>query len=89
MDEVLPTAPQKETTPLQELDDWDDFVAARYQPGKSQEQFRNYRADAHPTIAEFYRQNHAHQTLDFVRTKKAEYCGLGEGRRVSGKWRST
>jgi inositol oxygenase len=28
--------------PLQQLDDWDDFVAARYRQGKSEEEFRNY-----------------------------------------------
>ena len=38
MDEVLRTAPLSETAPLKELDDWDDFVATRYQPGKSEEQ---------------------------------------------------
>jgi len=65
--------------PLQQLDDWDDFVAARYRQGKSEEEFRNYKADANPTVTEFYRQNHVHQTLDFVLSKKAEYCGLNRG----------
>ena len=82
MDDLLRTS-----APLKELDDWDDFVATRYQQGKSEEQFRNYRADAHPTVTEFYRQNHAQQTLDFVLKKKAEYCGLRRGR-ASGKWRN-
>ena len=62
--------------PLQKLDDWDDFVAARYRQGKSEEEFRIYKADANPTVTEFYRQNHAHRTLDFVLSKKAEYRGL-------------
>ncbi|PYU09845.1 MAG: inositol oxygenase, partial [Acidobacteria bacterium] len=75
MDEVLNNAP------LKELDDWDDFVSTRYQLGKSEEQFRNYRADANPTVTEFYRQNHAHQTLDFVLKKKGEYCGLKRGKK--------
>jgi len=56
--------------PLQHLDEWDEFVATRYQQGKSEEEFRNYKADANPTVTEFYRQNHAHQTLDFVLRKK-------------------
>src|SRR5438067_2413242 len=75
MDEVLNNAP------LKELDDWDDFVSTRYQLGKSEEQFRNYRADANPTVTEFYRQNHAHQTLDFALKKKGEYCGLKRGKK--------
>ncbi len=67
--------------PMPQLDDWDDFVAARYRQGKSEEEFRNYRADANPTVTEFYRQNHANQTLDFVRGKKAEYCELRRGKK--------
>lgn len=67
--------------PLKQLDDWDDFVATRYKEGKSQEEFRNYKSDANPTVTEFYRQNHAHQTLDFVKAKKAEYCGLNRGKK--------
>jgi inositol oxygenase len=67
--------------PLKQLDDWDDFVATRYKEGKSQEEFRNYKSEANPTVTEFYRQNHAHQTLDFVKAKKAEYCGLERGKK--------
>jgi inositol oxygenase len=62
--------------PLQELDEWDDFVATRYKEGKSEEEFRNYAQDANPRVTEFYRQNHRYQTLDFIKQKKAEYCGL-------------
>jgi inositol oxygenase len=36
---------------------------------------------ANPTVTEFYRQNHAFQTLDFVLSKKAEYCGLTRGKK--------
>ncbi len=67
--------------PLQELDEWDDFVADRYQQGKSEAEFRNYKQDANPRVTEFYRQNHRFQTLDFVLQKKAEYCGLQRGRK--------
>jgi inositol oxygenase len=35
-------------TPMTELDEWDDFVATRYKEGKSEEEFRNYKADANP-----------------------------------------
>src|ERR1700687_6369963 len=73
--------PIADNAPLKELDDWDDFVAIRYQQGKSEEDFRNYKADANRTVTEFYRQNHAYQTLDFVRSKKAEYCSLKRGKK--------
>lgn len=70
-----------EPQPLKELDEWDDFVAARYQPGKSEQEFRNYKEDANPTVTEFYRQNHKYQTLDFVLKKKADFCGLTRGKK--------
>lgn len=65
-----------ENQPLRELDEWHDFVATRYKQGKAEDEFRNYESDANPSVTEFYRQNHARQTLDFVLKKKAEYCGL-------------
>jgi inositol oxygenase len=67
--------------PMKELDDWDDFVATRYRQDKGEEEFRNYQADANPGVTEFYRQNHAHQTLDFVLQKKAQYCPLKLGKK--------
>src|SRR6266478_2614102 len=70
-----------DNAPLKQLDEWDDFVAARYRQDKSEEEFRNYKADANPTVTEFYRQNHAYQTLDFVLSKKAEYCGLNRDKK--------
>ncbi len=74
--------------PLDRLDDWDDFVQERYAPGpapaKAKGQFRDYRAEARPSVKEFYRLNHRHQTYDFVRAKKAEYLPLT--RKRMGVW---
>jgi len=67
--------------PLQHLDDWDDFVASRYREGKNQEEFRNYSVEANPGVAEFYRQNHAYQTVDFVRAKRSEFLALKRGKK--------
>jgi len=67
--------------PMKELDEWDDFVATRYQEGKNEKEFRNYAADANAGVTEFYRQNHVNQTLDFVLRKKAEYGGLQRGKK--------
>lgn len=78
------TAHTNPDQPLRHLDDWDDFVASRYRPGKAEEEFRNYSAEANPSVAEFYRQNHTNQTVDFVRAKQAEYLGLQRGQR--GIW---
>jgi len=66
---------------MQQLEEWDDFVATRYRQGKSDEEFRNYEADANPGVTQFYRQNHANQTFEFVLQKKAEYCGLTRGKK--------
>ena len=68
------------TGPLESLEHWDDFVKSRYRADKNESEFRDYRAGANPGVEEFYRQNHAHQTLDFVLTKKAEYTPLSKRR---------
>ena len=78
--------------PLNHLDDWEESLAARYGPapgplaagGKKAEEFRNYQDDVRPTVREFYRLNHRHQTLDFVRAKKCEYLPLAKRR--MGVW---
>jgi inositol oxygenase len=59
--------------PLENLEQWDDFVQERYKPNKSKEEFRQYNESTPPVVREFYRLNHANQTLDFVRQKKQQY----------------
>jgi inositol oxygenase len=69
--------------PLSSLEEWDDFVKRRYpepatafqavNPDKKTDEFRNYAAEARPSVRQFYHLNHRHQTLDFVRAKKADY----------------
>jgi inositol oxygenase len=61
-----------EAKPLEKLDDWQDFVADRYRPDRKQDEFRSYEK-APAGVREFYRLNHANQTLDFVRAKHAQY----------------
>jgi inositol oxygenase len=61
-------------------DGWGDFVAGRYREGKSESEFRNYDASVVPTVAEFYRTNHALQTMDFVVAKEKEYFALNKGK---------
>jgi inositol oxygenase len=52
---------------------------------KPVDQFRNY-ANARSCVEDFYAKNHAHQTLDFVLTKKREY--LPRNRRTMTVWES-
>ncbi len=73
--------PTTHSEPMNQLEDWDDFVATRYRQGKTEEEFRNYEAEANPGVTQFYRQNHAYQTFDFVIQKKGEYCGLTRGKK--------
>jgi inositol oxygenase len=73
--------------PLKHLDDWEESLAARYPAeakGKAKEAFRDYGAEARPSVKEFYRLNHRHQTLEFVLAKKREYLPLT--RRQMGIW---
>jgi inositol oxygenase len=90
--------PSDSNTPLSNLDEWEDFLKVRYpeetvvrskpfqatDANKAKEQFRNYEADARPSVREFYRLNHRHQTYDFVQAKKREFLSLS--RRKMGIW---
>src|SRR5215468_1352499 len=64
---------------MESLEQWDDFLKGRYQPGKSENEFRQYDAQANPGVAEFYRLNHENQTVDYVLRKEKEYFGLNRG----------
>jgi len=80
--------PPTENAPLQSLDEWEDFLKERYpnpatakpfnttDPDKKEEAFRNYEADARPTVREFYRLNHLNQTHAFSMAKRKEFLGL-------------
>lgn len=80
--------------PLNSLDEWEDSLIERYptpasklvgtNPSKTKEQFRNYEANARPSVREFYRLNHTHQTYDFVQTKKKEF--LSHSRKQMSVW---
>jgi inositol oxygenase len=86
--------PRIQQGPLKDLEEWDDFVKARYPEGvppgppvqtdKKQEEFRNYTDTTPPRVREFYRQNHMNQTRDFVLGKKQEF--LAKRRAKMGIW---
>lgn len=92
-------SPSSPDHPLQSLEEWEEFVKDRYpepvattskkptvgtDPEKKKDEFRNYEADARPTVREFYRLNHRHQTHAFVKAKRAEFLGLN--RMTMGIW---
>lgn len=82
--------------PLKNLEEWDDFVKARYpeddaappaavqDSSKKPEEFRNYSETTPPRVREFYRLNHTYQTRDFVLGKKKQY--LAKNRATMGIW---
>ena len=86
--------------PLKSLDEWEDFMKERYpEPAgetsppkkfkatdaeKKKEQFRNYEADARPSVREFYRLNHTYQTYEFGQEKRRDFASLS--RREMGVW---
>jgi inositol oxygenase len=63
----------------QNLEQWDDFVADRYDPNRKQEDFRKFDDSAPAGVREFYRLNHAQQTREFVQEKKRQYCAKLKG----------
>src|SRR5436309_13438886 len=94
---MKPLTPAQSNAPLQHLEEWEDFLKERYpapaatttpfkavDPDKKKAQFRNYEADARPSVREFYRLNHRHQSYDFVQAKKQEF--LPRSRRAMGIW---
>ncbi len=62
--------------PLQHVEQWDDFVKARYRVDRKKEEFRVFDASSPPVVKDFYRENHSKQTLEFVRAKQAQYTPL-------------
>ncbi|MGA8531052.1 MAG: inositol oxygenase family protein [Acidobacteriaceae bacterium] len=78
----MAATPDFSQQPLKHVDEWDDFVAGRYRENKEQADFRKYEANS--PIAEFYRLNHAGQSLEFVLDKEREYGSLSRGKR--GIW---
>ncbi len=64
--------------PLADLDEWE----IAHNPDVKD--FRDYGASVRDRVRDFYRLNHRHQTLDFVRAKKADYLRLN--RRRMGIW---
>ena len=58
-------------------------VESRYAPGRSQQEFRDYR-NATLGVREFYRLNHRCQTRAFVQEKKRQWLGLEKAR--MGVW---
>jgi inositol oxygenase len=73
-----------ESNPLAGLDEWEAFLQDRYPVPGEKSSFRDYGTNVRPAVREFYRLNHRHQTVDFVRTKKRLY--LARNHRVMRIW---
>ena len=74
-----------QTHPLKSMDEWEEDLLQRASRtsalssgsvSQQTDRFRNYAAEARPSVREFYRLNHQHQTVDFVRGKHAQYLTL-------------
>jgi inositol oxygenase len=66
--------------PLRNVEQWDDFVKARYRADRKKEEFRVFDESSPQVVKDFYRENHAKQTHEFVQAKLAEYTPLTKGR---------
>lgn len=89
----MTTAATPPNAPLASLDEWEDFLKDTYPESESeflknlkrdQTQFRDYRKEARPSVREFYKINHQHQTLEFVLKKKEDF--LSFSRKEMGIW---
>ena len=65
-------------------DDWEDDLLRRYpesqSTAKEKDAYRDYDAEARPSVKEFYRLNHQHQSFEFVQQKRKEYLSLSRQR---------
>ena len=84
MSSPIPNAvPAANPTPLAaDMEQWDDFLKGRYREGRSRQDFRIYDKQAQPGVAEFYRLNHTHQTVDYVLAKERQYFSLQKGHKT-------
>ena len=76
--------PSKESNPLENIEQWEDFVETATYPEpehKKREDYRNYDDPARDCVREFYRLNHKYQTFDFVMKKRDEFLGERRERR--------
>ncbi len=82
-----------DNSPLNSLDEWEDDLRRRYPQQSHQSEtlastdkagFRDYEAESRPSVKEFYRLNHANQTLAFVKQKRDEFLPLD--RKRMGIW---
>ncbi len=56
------------------IEQWEDDLLQRYpEPEKPQSGFRDYSESTRQGVREFYRENHRHQTFDFVQQKRQEF----------------
>jgi inositol oxygenase len=65
-------------SPLTDLDEWESTHLPE------DKAFRDYGTGVQDRVREFYRQNHRHQTLEFVKAKKSDFLKLN--RRQMGIW---
>ena len=75
---------KNEPTPLENLDQWEEFLETATYPEpehKKKDDYRNYDDPARDCVKEFYRLNHKYQTFDFVMKKHEEILGPNKVRK--------
>ncbi|MBT5166858.1 MAG: inositol oxygenase [Opitutales bacterium] len=75
---------KNESTPLENLDQWEEFLETATYPEpehKKKDDYRNYDDPARDCVKEFYRLNHKYQTFDFVMKKHEEILGPNKVRK--------
>jgi inositol oxygenase len=83
MVQQLPPTPDTRHPTPSAAEAWEEFITDAVYPepqAKAREDYRNYDNPARETVREFYRQNHRHQTYDFVQAKKREFLQFNRRR---------
>lgn len=77
-----------ENNPMSGPDQWESDLERRYprvEPdSQSALEFRDYQAEARPSVTAFYRLNHQYQTFEFVNQKREQFLSLQRDR--MGVW---
>jgi len=75
----MPEPTNDQSRPAYVIKAWEEFVEEQVYPvpnAKAKSDYRNYEKPARDTVREFYRQNHRHQTYEFVQRKRDEFLRL-------------
>jgi inositol oxygenase len=79
---MQPNLSDKEKSPLDSIENWEDDLLVRYpepkeKQAKAKDDYSNYHdSERVDTVRDFYKLNHTYQTYDFVIEKEKEFLKI-------------